>query len=222
MQKRNQGIFPFNIFAAYVSIMWSMSEQETDMWTIWKAVKKWKENVLRSTENEEYLPESSTFKCDAGHVDCCCCRLLFPQPDFVNQKSHLEELITSHGYICDFYPKYHCELNFIEQYWGAVKLCYWSSPRTSDIQEMEENIKACLDDVSLIQIQQSVTLSPSLFFYSFSLRYANHAVRFINTYSQGASGPEAVWANRRYHRHRTLPPDVLAKLKTEFCALHSK
>src|SRR5271155_3390864 len=39
-------------------------------------------------------------------TDCCCCRILFTQPDFVVQKSHLEELITSRGYICDFYPKY--------------------------------------------------------------------------------------------------------------------
>ena len=48
------------------------------------------------------------FKCESGKVDCCCRRLLFSQPDFVNQKSHLEELITSRGHICDFYPKYHC------------------------------------------------------------------------------------------------------------------
>ena len=41
--------------------------------------------------------------------NCCCHRLLFSQPDFVNQKSQLEELITLCGHICDFYPKYHCD-----------------------------------------------------------------------------------------------------------------
>ena len=56
------------------------------------------------------------FKCVVGKTDCCCCRLLFTQPDFANQKSHLEEYITSRGHISDYYPKYHCELNFIEQY----------------------------------------------------------------------------------------------------------
>jgi hypothetical protein len=47
------------------------------------------------------------FKCVAGKKDCCCRRLLFTQPDFVKQISHLEELITLQGHICDFYPKYH-------------------------------------------------------------------------------------------------------------------
>jgi len=58
-------------------------------------------------------------------------------PDFCSQKSHLEEYITSRGHICDFYPKYHCELNFIEQYHGAAKLQYSSSPKTSNIEAME-------------------------------------------------------------------------------------
>ena len=48
------------------------------------------------------------FKCVKGKSDCCCCWLLFIQPDFKNQKSHLEEFITSQGHICDFYPKYQC------------------------------------------------------------------------------------------------------------------
>ncbi|CAG8744627.1 13827_t:CDS:2 [Cetraspora pellucida] len=43
------------------------------------------------------------------------------QPDFTMQKSALEELIVERGHICIFYPKFYCELNFIEQYWGAAK-----------------------------------------------------------------------------------------------------
>jgi hypothetical protein len=61
------------------------------------------------------------FHCPSGRTDCCCRRLLFSQPDFVDQKSQLQELIESRGHLCDFYPKYHCELNFIEQYWGTAK-----------------------------------------------------------------------------------------------------
>lgn len=96
------------------------------------------------------------FKCVAGRTDCCCRRLLFHQPDFRAQKSHLEEYITSRGHICDFYPKFHCELNFIEQYWGAVKFRYRSSPRTSDIDAMECNVTGCLDAVPILSIRRLV------------------------------------------------------------------
>ena len=62
------------------------------------------------------LAQCEGFKCKTGRTDCCCSRILFTQPDFINQYSQLEELVTSCGHICDFYPKYHCKLNFIEQY----------------------------------------------------------------------------------------------------------
>jgi hypothetical protein len=94
------------------------------------------------------------FKCVKGKTDCCCCWLLFTQPDFENQKSHLEEFIMSRGHICNFYSKYHCELNFIEQYWGAAKLVYRNNPKMKDMKEMEENVKNSLDDVPIVQIQQ--------------------------------------------------------------------
>ena len=72
--------------------------------------------------------ECKDFKCTEGAMDCCCRHIIFNQPDFACVKSHLEEVITAHGHLCDFYPKFHCELNYIEQYWGAVKLLYRSGP----------------------------------------------------------------------------------------------
>jgi hypothetical protein len=78
---------------------------------------------------------------------------------FPNQRSQLEELVTSRGHICDFYPKYHCELNFIEQYWGAVKFRYRGfGTRPSNVEEMEKRILKCLDDIPILQIRWYVAL----------------------------------------------------------------
>ena len=51
---------------------------------------------------------------------------------------------------------------------------------------------------------------------SYQSSYANQAARFISAYGQGLSGPEAAWANRKYHSHRTLPLDMAEKLKKEY------
>jgi len=39
------------------------------------------------------------FKCVAGLTECCCHQAMFCQPDFVAQKSHLEEDVSSRGHI---------------------------------------------------------------------------------------------------------------------------
>jgi hypothetical protein len=106
----------------------------------------WPANGLRA--------QCEGFKCEKGWTNCCCRHVLFCEPDFCAQKSQLEEYITLRGHICDFYPKFHCELNFIEQYWGAVKYRYRSSPKTADMDAMERNVINCLDDVGLLQIKR--------------------------------------------------------------------
>jgi hypothetical protein len=47
--------------------------------------------------------------------------ILANQPDFLEQKCSIAEIIEDAGHLCLFLPKYHCELNIIEFFWGATK-----------------------------------------------------------------------------------------------------
>lgn len=108
--------------------------------------------------------ECAGLKRPEGQVSCCCRHILYTQLDFVSQKPLLQEYIESHGHLCDFYPKYHCELNFIEQYWGAAKLRFRVAGRAKTLQEMQKKMLESLDDVPLEQIRRYST--SSLIFHS--------------------------------------------------------
>jgi hypothetical protein len=97
------------------------------------------ERGLWPTEGD-LLAQCPGFHCPPGQANCCCRHILFLQPDFVSQKPQLQELIESRSHLCNFYPKYHCELNFIEQYWGAAKLCFCVAGRTATISKMEHKV----------------------------------------------------------------------------------
>ncbi|KIJ30468.1 hypothetical protein M422DRAFT_187108, partial [Sphaerobolus stellatus SS14] len=62
-------------------------------------------------------------------------------------------LVESHGHIAFFYPKFHCELNFIEQCWGYAKMHYRMLPLTKNEAEMEKNVIASLDKVDINKIR---------------------------------------------------------------------
>ncbi len=77
----------------------------------------WRDNLLADCK----LCKGKMKVADANRIDCCARRILSLQPDFLAQKSQLQEKIEKRGHKCIFYPKYHCELNYIEMYWGAAK-----------------------------------------------------------------------------------------------------
>ena len=69
----------------------------------------------------------------ATNANCCARALLSSQPDFQAQKCQLQETLEAAGHQVVFYPGFHCELNFIEYFWGRAKLytrahCEYSFP----------------------------------------------------------------------------------------------
>ncbi|KIK65791.1 hypothetical protein GYMLUDRAFT_159327, partial [Collybiopsis luxurians FD-317 M1] len=59
--------------------------------------------------------------CPDNSTNCCARHTISLQPDFLEQKSQVQEIIEAAGHICIMLLKYHCEINFIEYFWGAVK-----------------------------------------------------------------------------------------------------
>jgi hypothetical protein len=89
------------------------------------------------------------FRCPEGATRCCCRRTLFNEPDFINVPSLLEEHCHARGFKHMILPKFHCELNFIEQCWGYAKRLYRLYPPTKKDEQMEANVHKALDSIPI-------------------------------------------------------------------------
>ncbi|KAI9057198.1 hypothetical protein FKP32DRAFT_1615362 [Trametes sanguinea] len=127
---------------------------------------------------------------------CCCRRLLYEQPDFKGVKSRLETEMESRGVQVIFLPKFHCELNPIEQCWGYAKRDYREKPSSSKEADLEKNVVEALDSVPLKSMRR---------FYTRSLRFAD-------AYTKGLSGKQAAWASKKYRGHRVIPESIFTEL----------
>jgi hypothetical protein len=111
--------------------------------------------VERGYTNAPHLPaECREFKCPGGKSDCCCQQLMYTQADFANVESNLEATCHSRGFGVIFLPKYHCELNFIEQCWGFAKRLYQKKDRSSSEAILKRNVIESLDSVPLLSMRQ--------------------------------------------------------------------
>ena len=110
-------------------------------------------------------------------------RILENQSDLLHEKSQLEIEITRRGHECIFYPEFHCELNYIEYYWGAVKRYTRENCNYSFI-ELEHTVRVGFDSVSLRTIR----------------RLANRAGRWIDAYIGGLNEKQQhVWRWKNLH-----------------------
>jgi transposase len=114
-------------------------------------------------------------------VDCCGRKIISLQPDFLAQRSALVEVIEDSGHVCIFFPKFHCELNFIERYWGAAKR-YARNNCNYTWSGLQETVPRALDSVDLITIR----------------RFARKTWRYMDLYRHGVTGKFA----KKYISHR--------------------
>ncbi|KAG2758100.1 hypothetical protein P692DRAFT_201696756 [Suillus brevipes Sb2] len=129
--------------------------------------------------------ECPKFQCEKGATRCCCRRMLYNEPDFVGVKSRLELACEARGFRAIFFPKFHCELNFIEQCWGYSKRIYRKLPASSKEVDLERNVLQSLDSVPLLAIR----------------RFSTRSLRFMDAYRKGLDGKQAAWASKKYRGH---------------------
>ena len=98
--------------------------------------------------------ECKSFNCAPPALNCCCRRILFNEPDFVHIDTILEATCNARGFRVIFLPKFHCELNFIEQCWGYAKRLYRLNPESSREAHLERNALAALDAIPLESMHQ--------------------------------------------------------------------
>lgn len=92
--------------------------------------------------------------CKPGEKQCCCRRTMFNEPDFAAVKPLLQIVCEDRGFRCIFLPKFHCEMNFIEQCWCAAKRTYRMYPTSSKEADLEANLISALASVSLVSMRR--------------------------------------------------------------------
>ena len=131
-------------------------------------------------------------ECKKGKT-CCAFRILEGQPDFMNEVSLLETTIRGLGHECIFYPKFHCEFNFIEFFWAAVKR-YTRAHCDYSFLKLETTVREGLDSVSLQTIR----------------RFSMRSKRWMISYRDGGMGTvERAFAEKMYRSHRREPKQLM-------------
>lgn len=133
---------------------------------------------------------------DITRTNCCMRKILSLQPDFISQKSQLQEEIEKRGHKCIFYPKYHCELNYIEMYWGVAKR-YTRDNCNYTWSGLQKTVPEALDSVSLTIIR----------------KFARKSWRYMDIYQKGITGKLAEFAVKKYKSHRRVPNEIYNEIK---------
>ena len=132
-------------------------------------------------------------------IECCGRYRLSQEPDFLAQKEWLREEIEGRGHQIIYYPKFHCELNYIEMIWAYVKA------------NLRKNCTYSFEDLK-IKLPGVIENIPISFFR----KAARHAFRFMSGYRLNIEGPLLEFAMKRYSSHRRIPFAKLTEIRDAF------
>jgi len=135
-------------------------------------------------------------KCDLESESCCLKRILENQPDFLAQRSLVQEVIEAAGHMCIFLPKFHCELNFIEYYWSAVKK-YLRDHCDFTFDTLKANMPKALEAVQVSTIR----------------KWEHRMYRWMDAYRSGLGTTDAQkqvrkFSSTKYRSHRRIPERI--------------
>jgi hypothetical protein len=134
---------------------------------------------------------------------CCAYHVLSEEADFREQRPWLQEEVEGvEGFAIMFYPKYHCELNWIEMICGWVKSYH---RRTCTYSYADLNGAAGLRHT----LMQRIPLA-------FVRRAARHCLRYMNHYRAGLEGPLLEFAVKTYKTHRAVTAEQAGDIKAAF------
>ncbi|RPB06967.1 hypothetical protein P167DRAFT_477251, partial [Morchella conica CCBAS932] len=117
---------------------------------------------------------------------CCSRMLLSQQPDFLEQKGRVQEIVEAKGHMLLFYPRFHCELNWIEYFWARVKL-YTRTNCEYDIKSLRRNVPLALEEAS--------SLIP---------KWWGKSLRIMDVYRQGTVYGTDEFKEKVYKSHRKI------------------
>jgi len=110
----------------YILLMWPdtapipsrLRGKQKGIMQVLKERKLWPKNGRRSDGFNFLLECPVDLNCTGCKPEggCCARTVLSAEPDFQQQKGGLQEELECRGQLVIFYPKFHCELNFIERY----------------------------------------------------------------------------------------------------------
>ena len=160
--------------------------------------------VQRILEERGLWQEKMVLECSSKKGGCdqsgtCCGRaVLRNQPDFKAQKCWLEEIVASAGHESIFFPKFHCELNFIERVWSVAK---GRARRECDytFDALQELVPRIMEEIDVVSVR----------------KMAQRCYRYMDAYRYGLSPKLAEYAVSKYTSHRCIPATVEKALEDE-------
>lgn len=136
----------------------------------------------------EQRTDPAVYRVHDRTVSCCARYRLSQEPDFLGQREWLREVVEDAGHKIIYYPKFHCELNYIEMAWAYLK-SYLRRNCAYTFSDLEEKIDGHLHEIVPI---------------AFIRRAARHCYRFMACYRQGLEGKLADIAMKKYSSHKRI------------------